>query len=1268
MQLNPIDLKTARRLIDFSGGNESLAGLGEIQLEGSVALQNMIVDPEIGFGYLADEVGMGKTYIALGVVAMLRYFNPMLRVLYICPSRNVQDKWEKEYRSFIRNNIRVNQGRIRTRDGKPAAPFTSCRNVIDLLHSASSGYYADYFIGKDSFSIGLSDDEAAWERKRKELQSLIPAHKWTGIIKSKYDVKEQYARALNYILPTFDLVVIDEAHNFKHDFNSSDRNKVLSGVLGLRDDDSWIPRVKSSLLLSATPYDRNINQLCNQLKMVGRLDFLPDDINERDKNKVRESLKTFMVRRLNTLSVNNEKLTRNMYRREWRKGEKAEILLETDEQKLVTALVQKKVGEMLNKQSNSPSFQTGLLASFESFAESTRSPAVEFDGERADKEQTDAKDRHVIGQISDNYIECGLGRTLPHPKMDSVVKRLTYSVFQESKKQLVFVRRVKSVSEIKGKLDEEYNKWLIKHIKDVLSSHKEQCQLMEKIYDIYIDESKYRDDGLVGGEIERDDNVEESLPAKNDTFYAWFFRGEVLKQVQPVLANNGDYPTPDGIRKGLSAKNQVLVNLLEPNWARYICKQQGVSLKEIIAKHGNEISKMAGHYISGRIDDDHLENFQACQLAFIKWVIDNKKYEYLTPLYNHLLQTYLDEPIQTVEVNKLLSQLELKTIYTELEEKQLAKYIVPFQSRAFEEMKKGIDVSITLRNFDIHKSLMSFILRTAHGVVDVYLSRLMQGAGNLTLQKREKWIKDYVEILSKQKDSCQFSTYYELEQLAAHLELIVKNNIPEIYDLSRDEYPKFLSQSLNPVSPIIGASGETTGRSAQARKFRMPGYPLVLVSTDVFQEGEDLHTFCDSVVHYGISGSPVSIEQKTGRVDRVNSLAQRRLINLEQQALEEDFIQVTFPYVKQSIETLQIRHLCKNINKFIEELHDIGKPSTSANDIVKLDSAIDSKEDIPDQIMDMLHSPYIAKVINENEYQAFNIIEENECLRKNKIHHVIAILEKVVKQSNPDKLDAYFHKDGYEVPDYGLSVKLGSAKASGELLISLTRHADTIIHQINDRKKLLEYMNKLSWKTFHRTFAIKSTDVKNGYQLYFNAEMLIGGENVTQISDIERLFERMDLTHNPSQYSKSLSNEVMSFVESINEDTPISIDRSGETKIYVQNEDDRVTLIFEFGGDQIHRNQKVELYECDGRCVLLSRASKKGFCKKLTVEDIVKYTWMRNRNIDLVEFVIDPESSIVGRVVHPLDGIHWDEFIYCAYTLAVETDNLEYLLNQIDVH
>ena len=147
-----------------------------------------------------------------------------------------------------------------------------------------------------------------------------------------------------------------------------------------------------------------------------------------------------------------------------------------------------------------------------------------------------------------------------------------------------------------------------------------------------------------------------------------------------------------------------------------------------------------------------------------------------------------------------------------------------------------------------------------------------------------------------------------------------------------------------------------------------------------------------------------------------------------------------------------------------------------------------------------------------------------------------------------------------------------------------------------------------------------------------------------------------------------LPGEIVAYVESINEDTPIPTDRSQETRLHAIEEDGLTYLVFEFGGTQVHRTQYVELYEYDGRCIFMSRATKPGYTKKLSVSDIIKYTWMRNRNIDLVEFVVDPTSSIVGRVVHPEEDMQWDEFIYCAYTLAVETDSLEYLLSQRDIH
>lgn len=1249
-----------------------------MQTEGAIALQNMIANPDIGFAYLADEVGMGKTYVALGVVAILRYFNPMLRVLYICPSRNILDKWIREYISFIQNNVNFSQGRLRKIDGRPAVPYVSCRNVEDLLLSATSGYFADYFIGKSSFSISLSDEEPAWEEKLNRLRKLVPAYESESIIESKYDVKEQYARALNYALPKFDLVVIDEAHNFKHNFESSDRNRVLSGVLGFRSLDIYQRKVEHALLLSATPYDRDLNQLRNQLNLVGHSNLLPEEIDDEDQELVRSKLKRFMVRRLNTLRVDKDQLTRNMYRREWRKGENAEITLETDEQKLVTALVQKKVGETLTRQSSSPSFQVGLLASFESFAETAKSPPVEFDGDQTNAQKNDAKDKHVVANISESFVDAELGRTLPHPKMDHVTKKLASTMFEKAKKQLVFVRRVKSVKEIKHKLDDAYNEWIQKHINQVLQGNVAARKLMESIYQIYCEASKFQDDGLIGGEVAVDEEDPfESLPAKNDTFFAWFFRGKIAKDVSPALTiDRGEFQIPDSVRKGLISKNQAVVTLLEPNWAWYICEQEQLDLNEIIKIHGERIVAEAGHYTHGSSSEDQLVLYQSCQIAFIKWLIDHgeRNFPHLQPLYDQLTEVYEGFPADKISKDQLSNQLTTETLYTELEAQQLADVVIPHQSHLYKallemdlEGSKPLPEQFEL--FDIHKSLMSFVLRTSHGIIDLYLARLKQGPENLTSKSRTQWVKDFVEILKSQQSKDSFSTYCQLTELAKHLELIIKNNIPKIYELNRDEYPRYLSENLNPVSPVIGASGATSGRSSQARKFRMPGYPLALISTDVFQEGEDLHLFCDSVVHYGLSGTPVGLEQKVGRVDRVNSMAQRRLTSLGRPAEKEEFIQVNFPYVKESIETLQMRHVCRNYNEFIQSLHEIVSDENTGNDVVDLEEEYSSRKEVPEQILCKLESPFIPKLEQNKQYCLTEIIEDNERNHFEKVRNASNLLNNELGDKSPSDCSSYYCRDGYKLPDSDLTIKLDSAKASGELVLSLTRPANPPEVEIQNIQELRELMLKISWHTFHRTFAINSSKSKSHYQLYFNAEMIMGNSRDTQKDDIARLFERMHIEHDPDSYQSELPCEIRTHVDFVSdENMRISIDRTGNTHVHVDKINNITKLKFDFSESHIDRSQKVSLYVCGEMCVFLSVVTHADFAETLSVSNLIRHTWIRNRHTDLVEFVLDRDCAIVGRIVHPFKNMQWNEFIFCAYTLAVETDRLEYLLNKSDVH
>ena len=115
------------------------------------------------------------------------------------------------------------------------------------------------------------------------------------------------------------------------------------------------------------------------------------------------------------------------------------------------------------------------------------------------------------------------------------------------------------------------------------------------------------------------------------------------------------------------------------------------------------------------------------------------------------------------------------------------------------------------------------------------------------------------------------------------------------------------------------------------RQFRMPGYPYVLVTTDVLQEGEDLHTFCDRIVHYGISWTPSAIEQRIGRVDRIGSLVQRRLEGEHRTPAEiqdDDYLQVYFPYLRDTYEYVQMGVVFERLNRFLEMLHDLRLPRT----------------------------------------------------------------------------------------------------------------------------------------------------------------------------------------------------------------------------------------------------------------------------------------------------------------------------------------------------
>jgi hypothetical protein len=57
--------------------------------------------------------------------------------------------------------------------------------------------------------------------------------------------------------------------------------------------------------------------------------------------------------------------------------------------------------------------------------------------------------------------------------------------------------------------------------------------------------------------------------------------------------------------------------------------------------------------------------------------------------------------------------------------------------------------------------------------------------------------------------------------------------------------------------------------------FNTPFFPEILIASSVLAEGVDLHLDCRFVVHHDLSWNPSDLEQRTGRVDRIGSKSER---------------------------------------------------------------------------------------------------------------------------------------------------------------------------------------------------------------------------------------------------------------------------------------------------------------------------------------------------------------------------------------------------------
>jgi len=134
---------------------------------------------------------------------------------------------------------------------------------------------------------------------------------------------------------------------------------------------------------------------------------------------------------------------------------------------------------------------------------------------------------------------------------------------------------------------------------------------------------------------------------------------------------------------------------------------------------------------------------------------------------------------------------------------------------------------------------------------DMTLRKLLQGFFTF-LEQRNESRQAFIEAVSKIQTGEHFtkSTYSDDEVQGENTSLLIPN-----------------------VRLVNGTTKQDT-RQRLMLAFNTPFFPEVLVASSVMAEGVDLHLNCRYVIHHDLCWNPSTLEQRNGRVDRVGAKAE----------------------------------------------------------------------------------------------------------------------------------------------------------------------------------------------------------------------------------------------------------------------------------------------------------------------------------------------------------------------------------------------------------
>jgi hypothetical protein len=785
------------------------------QAEGVAYLWNTLAEQDVAL--LADEVGMGKTYQALGVISMLWQAKPNARILIMAPNRDICRHWMREYKAFLQQHYREHDHVVRNgADGGPVHAMAFCPNLLALVEEVKQGWGRVFLTTTHSLSGLLKD----YTGNNKGAKAAAIAGGLRGELRRLLDEQG------------FDLIIIDEAHSLRNVNGGAQKVEAARAFFGK----GASPLAQKALLLTATPSHSGLHDVAN---ILGYFKDVESSLTAQ------QLLRQHALRRLRLMrGANGVHHNKFAYRHEQampaRFGDDANA-------ELFFAIYQKELANDPDIHSGTRRPMYGYLEGFESVGSDPREKAGMDAEDPLEEVRTEdfsqAADTQLLRNLSQRYHSV-FKAFPPHPKYGALVERVVNSdLFSPSQtelhldKHLVFVRRIPSVRELTQRVNRAYDEVFLPQICEALGiapdsrlvqkwkgdnwSRTGFVQLCAQLEDpdpeadAIGDEAELDvqegDGGNTGGDASLNSKIAQLFVVKKD-----------------MKSSSGDVARTDcsNVRQRFRKPESLFAVFMEPasdyadghyDWYR---KGKGELKDNFVApardQRFSRFDAVQRQAAIGRSDDGERVSYEGA--VHTAWGL----------VYQHL---------DCEERDKLAGW-------------------------------RSKDIGI-LENFGNY--LNAGFLFASPVMIELYRwykcsTRATVASGSV--QRRYAAFVDY----ARERMAGSLLLRYFRDALDSFDSLCGK-----IIDHDLNDWKNDWRTLTGLQDPAWFASSQSSNRQRLILGFNSPFFPNVLIATSVFQEGVNLHLQCRQVHHYGIAWTPGDNEQRVGRVDRLFGCVNRQL-------------------------------------------------------------------------------------------------------------------------------------------------------------------------------------------------------------------------------------------------------------------------------------------------------------------------------------------------------------------------------------------------------